>query len=92
MPSPMPMPNRAVTIGRPMASTEPNATSRMTMAARMPMISLAPGAVCGDRLIGLATQLDLQPVARARPRPCRRPAGRSAFGMSSVALSNCTVV
>ena len=33
---PMPMPNSAVTIGRPIASTEPNATSRMMTAASRP--------------------------------------------------------
>ncbi len=39
--SPMPMPNRAVMIGRPMASTDPNAIKRMSTAARMPIASLA---------------------------------------------------
>ena len=33
----MPMPKSAMRIGRPIASSEPNATSRMTMAARMPI-------------------------------------------------------
>ena len=41
---PMAMPNRAVMMGRPMATTEPKATSMMIMAARMPMPSLEPGA------------------------------------------------
>ena len=36
---PMPMPNRATPMGRPMASTEPNATIRMTMANARPSAS-----------------------------------------------------
>ncbi len=36
------MPNSAVPIGRPIASTEPNASSRMIIAARRPIASLAP--------------------------------------------------
>ena len=39
---PIPMPNRAVMIGRPMARTDPNTTSRMMMAATMPISSVAP--------------------------------------------------
>ena len=39
---PVPMPNSAVPIGRPIAITEPNAISRMTIAARSPMASLTP--------------------------------------------------
>ena len=38
---PVAMPNRAVMIGRPMASTEPKATRRMITAARRPTPSLA---------------------------------------------------
>ena len=37
----MPMPNSAVMIGRPIASTEPNATSRMKTAASIPIASVA---------------------------------------------------
>ena len=36
---PMPMPNRATPTGRPMASTDPNARMRMTMAKAMPSVS-----------------------------------------------------
>ena len=35
------MPNNAVMIGRPIASSDPNAISRMTTAASMPISSLA---------------------------------------------------
>ena len=41
---PMAMPNKAVMMGRPMATTEPNASNMMMMAARMPIPSLDPGA------------------------------------------------
>ena len=40
---PMAMPNSAVRMGRPMATTEPKAMSMMIMAARMPAPSLGPG-------------------------------------------------
>ena len=40
---PMAMPNKAVMMGRPMATTDPKATSMMMMAARMPIPSLEPG-------------------------------------------------
>ena len=43
MANPTPMPNRAVRMGRPMASTEPKAMSRMTTAASRPMASVPPG-------------------------------------------------
>ncbi len=39
----MAMPNSAVRMGRPMATTEPNAISMISMAARMPAPSLGPG-------------------------------------------------
>ena len=39
--NPVPMPNRAVMIGRPIARREPNASSRMKIAATMPTASLA---------------------------------------------------
>ena len=41
---PMAMPNRAVRMGSPMATTEPNAISMMIMAPRIPAPSLGPGA------------------------------------------------
>ncbi len=41
--NPMAMPNRAVMMGRPMATTDPKATSMMMMAAKMPIPSLEPG-------------------------------------------------
>ena len=40
--NPQPMPKSAVRIGRPIASSEPNATSRMMIAARSPMTSGRP--------------------------------------------------
>ncbi len=40
MARPVPMPNIAVMIGRPMASTDPNAIKRIRIAARMPIASL----------------------------------------------------
>ena len=39
--APTPRPNSAVVIGSPIASTEPNAMSKMTIAASRPRISLS---------------------------------------------------
>ncbi len=47
----MAMPNRAVMMGRPMATTDPKASSMMMMAARMPMPSLDPGLAPATRLM-----------------------------------------
>ena len=52
MATPTPMPNSAVTIGRPMAMSDPKAISRMTMAARIPMNSLAPNSGFCTELMG----------------------------------------
>ncbi len=41
---PMAMPNRAVRIGSPMATTDPKAISMINMAPRIPAPSLGPGA------------------------------------------------
>jgi len=68
--NPMPMPNRAVMIGRPMAMTEPNATSRMMMAAKMPMASLDPGVANTALLMGWP------------PNSTSRPGGVAALAVS----------
>ena len=44
IPKLMPMPTRAVRIGRPMATTDPKASSMTTTAATSPIITLDPGA------------------------------------------------
>ena len=58
---PTPMPNRAVRMGRPMASTEPKAISRMTMAAMRPIASVLPG---GRRVVKMSP-----PPSTWRPGP-----------------------
>ena len=50
---PMPSPASAVITGRPMATTDPKASSMMRMAAVMPMPSLGPGAAVAAAEIGL---------------------------------------
>ncbi len=50
---PMPRPASAVITGRPMATTDPKASSMMRMAAVMPMPSLGPGAAVAAAEIGL---------------------------------------
>ena len=50
--TPIPSPNSAVMMGRPIATTEPKASSMMMMAAVMPMPSLAPGEILATDEIG----------------------------------------
>ena len=62
--SPITMPARAATMGRPMASSEPNAIKRMTTAPSTPMTSLAgilnspnidpPSSTCSRDVLALA--------------------------------------
>ena len=63
------IPNSAVTMGRPMATTEPKASSMMMMAARMPMPSLGPGLGPGDQADGLAAERHV--VSGGREGLCR---------------------
>ena len=55
------MPKSAIRIGRPIASREPNATSRITMAARMPISSAGPEAA--ELLEHAATERDVHAAA-----------------------------
>ena len=66
---PMPSPASAVMTGRPMATTDPKASSMMRMAAVMPMPSLGPGGRRGGGADGAAAELDLE--ARRARRPAR---------------------
>ncbi len=45
-PSPVPSPNRAVTIGRPIAVSEPNVSSSTTIAASSPTAVESPKPTC----------------------------------------------
>ena len=40
--TPVPIPKNAVPIGKPIASTEPNARRKMIIAAKIPMASVVP--------------------------------------------------
>ena len=68
IPEPRPTPTRAVRIGRPMATTDPNARSMTTTAASRPIISLDPGAAETTCSTG------------APPTATCRPGGRSCAG------------
>ena len=86
--SPMPMPNSAVMIGRPIASSDPNAISRMRTAARMPISSLAgcvwsvnmepPSSTCSVGVFALLDDADAcaSRGRRARRSPARRTGSR----------------
>src|SRR6266568_1749544 len=79
--SPIPMPNRAVMMGSPMAGTEPNVSSRMMMAAPMPTASAPPGFwnwACS--MPWPAGPMDRPPRRRTGTR--RRPSRRTVPGMS----------
>ena len=62
---PMPIPKSAVTIGRPIASSDPNATSKMTIAASRPMISAKPNAGCSAFSSGPPVASNCSPSALA---------------------------
>ncbi len=87
---PMPMPNRAVTMGRPMAMTEPNATSRMIMAAMRPMASAGPGAGASARPMTMPPASTSNPATEAA-RAVSRSFLASDTGMFSLVSSSWTV-
>ena len=81
--------NRAVRMGRPMAMTEPKASSRMTIAARMPTPSLAPKANFWILAMGDPPRMTEIPG----PAPCwarLTTAWMAAFGRVGVPWSNWT--
>ena len=87
IPEPRPTPTRAVRIGRPMATTDPKASSMTTTAASRPIISLDPGAAettCSAGAPPTATcrpgRAKLSAVAMTRRTA---PAGRSAAAASN---------
>ena len=57
----MPRPASAVSTGRPIATTEPNANNMMSRAAVMPIPSLDPGAAV------TAAEIGLPPSATSKP-------------------------
>ena len=65
---PMPSPKSAVRIGRPMATTDPKASSMIRMAAVMPMPSLEPGAAVATDEIGLPPSATWNPGCGRRLR------------------------
>ncbi len=85
----MPRPKSAVTMGRPMATTEPNASSMMIMAAVMPMPSLAPGEIFCTEEIGLPPRATWNP-GRAADCALSMTALIAPGGRSDVCSSNCT--
>ena len=78
-PSPVPRPNSAVTIGRPIAISEPNVSSSTTIAASSPTALEMPKLGLLGLLDRLAAELDLQAGAAARPSPCRPRAPRRSW-------------
>ncbi len=91
MAKPMPMPNRAVRIGRPMAITEPKATSRMMIAAAMPISLARPELGLNDLGDGLTAELDLQAVAPGRLGGVDDGLHARGVSRSTVSWSNCTL-
>ncbi len=84
------MPNSAVMMGRPMAMTEPNATSRMMMAARMPMASVDPGTAWATLLMASPPSSIWSP-SPAAPSAVSTRSWTDEVGMSSTGASNTTV-
>ena len=85
----MPIPNSAVTIGSPMAMADPNAMSRMTMAAATPMNSVDPGLGASTNSMGWPPSSTSKPGARAASA-VSITRWMSAFGRSTVCWSNWT--
>ena len=61
---PIPSPASAVITGRPMATTDPKASSMMRIAAVMPMPSLGPGAAVAAAEIGFPPSSTWKPWMR----------------------------
>ena len=86
-PIPMPIPNRAVRIGRPMAITDPKAMSRMTIAARTPIVSLEPGLAVSAFVIGCPASSTWKP-GRFAARAVSTTRATSFLARLSVVASN----
>ena len=86
MARPMPMPMIAVRIGRPMASTDPKAISRMTMAARVPAPSELPP------VSNSAFWMAKPPSSNLTPEPAvlASPASLAAWAAAIMALASST--
>ena len=84
--TPMPSPASAVMTGRPMATTDPKASSMMRMAAVMPMPSLGPGAAVAAALIGAP------PSSTWKPWCAAACAVRMTFLMAGTGMSAVSVV
>ena len=88
---PTPSANSAVRIGRPIATTEPKVSSRMTTAASRPIAKEeSPSSSARDFLDRLAAELDLQAVAVGL-LPSSISFFRSSFSSLSVMTSYWTV-
>ena len=88
-PMPMPSPASAVMTGRPIATTDPKASSMIRMAAVMPMPSLGPGAAVAAALMGV-------PPSSTRKPSCADDCAvlmtvlMAGTGMSAVSVVNWT--
>src|SRR5579872_1391594 len=87
---PEPMPNSAVTTGRPIASTDPNAISSTIAAAPTPMPSVAPPYGVSARSTTSPPRLNVTPCPEAALASCIS-ASASPFGMLAPGLENWTV-
>ena len=86
---PIPRPASAVMTGRPMATTDPNASSMMMMAAVIPMPSLGPGAAVAAAEIGLPPSSTWNPSC-AVAWAVVMTFFTAAVGMSAVSVVNWT--
>ena len=87
--TPIPSPASAVITGRPMATTDPKASSMMRMAAVMPMPSLGPGAAVTAEEIGFPPSSTANPAC-APDRAALTTCLTAPVGMSAVSVLNCT--
>ena len=91
---PVPIPNSAVPMGSPIASTEPNAMRRMTIAASNPIASLVPliGSVANMSppysIVSPSTSTWSPSAVISSPASRRSSADRSAKFSSAYAMSS----
>ncbi len=89
-PRPVPSPNRAVTIGRPIAVSEPNVSSSTTIAASSPTAVETPKPTCSVASIACPPSSTWSPGRAAARATCTTRSG-ALFGSRLAFSSNTTV-
>jgi hypothetical protein len=89
IPNPRPTPVSAMSRGRPIATTDPNASSMIRTAAVMPIPSLEPGAADTTLSAGVPPTATCRP-GRAKPSAVWMTSSAAELGKSPAVVSNWT--